>query len=87
MVGRTNFVLLKKKITLIRGLYSILLFQIFLAMVSMLRTKLRAGRYPLPSSSGYSIPLYLHMTVGYDQMPKKQVPRQPPLESSGMENL
>jgi hypothetical protein len=66
MVGRKNFVLLKKINILIRGLYSILLFQSFPTTVSMLKTELRTGRYPLPSSLGSSIPLYLHMTVGYD---------------------
>jgi hypothetical protein len=87
MVGHKNFILLKKINTLIWGLCSILLFQSFPATVSMLRTELKAGRYPLPSSSGSSIPLYLHMTVGYDQTPRQQGPKQLPHESSRVENL
>jgi ribosome modulation factor len=48
----------------------------------MLRDELRVGRYPLPRSSGSFIPLYLHMTMGYDQTPRQQAPRRPPRESS-----
>jgi len=87
MVGRKKFFLLKKINTLIQGLYSIFLFHIFLATVSMLRTDLRDGINPLPSSSGSSIPLYLHMTMSYDQMPRQHEPRQPPRESSRVVNL
>jgi hypothetical protein len=71
MVGRKNLFLLKKIKTPIQGLYSILLFQSFPTMTSMLQIELKDGRYPLPISLGSSTYLYLHMTKSYDQMPRQ----------------